>query len=77
MYDFEKWWNWVWENDVTVLMTKDEHINHKNLTKKDYYKVNPKLGYFRNKAVIGMHFSRQKDGEFVKSLVSKYKLNIS
>jgi hypothetical protein len=76
-FTFDEWWQWVWDNDETILMTKDEHNKHKHLNENDVYEVDYKLGYFRNKAVVGMHFTKKTDGIFVKSLCEKFSINIS
>jgi len=75
-YEFEEWWKWVWENDETILMTKQEHIEHKNISTNDYFNIDYKLGYFRNKAVIGMHYTKKTEGMYVKDLFEKNKLKI-
>ncbi len=69
-FSLNNWWNEVWENDVTLLMTKDEHHN-KLITEKDCFDVDYKQGYFRNKAGPGMHFKKSFEGDFVKSLFLK------
>ena len=67
-FTLDDWWKEVWENDVTLLMTKDEHHN-KLITENDCFEVDYKQGYFRNKAGPGMHFKKSFEGEFVKSLI--------
>lgn len=76
-YAFEEWWSWVWDNDETILMTKEEHNQHKNLNQNDVYKVDYTLGYFRNKAVVGMQFTQKKDGLFVKNLCEEHNIKLS
>jgi hypothetical protein len=72
-YDKEEWWNEVWENDVTLLMTKEEH-QKKLITQSDCFEVDYRQGFFRNKAGPGMLYNRAIDGEFVKSLFEKNNL---
>ena len=71
-HDFEDWWNCVWENDETILMTKEEHNNHKQLDQNDVYPVDYRMGYLRNKAVVGIHFSKNTDGVFIKKMYEQY-----
>jgi len=68
-YNLEKWWEKVWENDETILMTKNEHNKHKNLNKDDVLNVDYKIGLFRANG-IGMSFTKR-DGEFVKELYER------
>ena len=75
-YNIDDWWSFVWENDETILMTKDEHLKHKKKDEIDYYCVDYTKGFFRNKAVVGMHFSKKIDGKFVKELFVKNNLII-
>jgi hypothetical protein len=64
--NLEHWWKKVWENDETILMTKDEHNQHNNLNMDDVIKVDYTLGYFRAGG-IGMLFTKR-DGDYVKTL---------
>jgi len=70
-YNLEKWWDTVWENDETILMTKEEHNKHKILKKEDVIEVDYKLGFFRNKAVVGMEFTKKFDGQFVQKIYTE------
>ena len=65
-YSLENWWDKVWKNDETILMTKDEHQNHKTLNMDDVIKVDYTLGYFRAGG-IGMLFTKR-DRDYVKML---------
>jgi hypothetical protein len=72
-YDIDEWWKEVWENDVTLLMTKEEH--HKKIIKKsDCFDVDYKQGYFRNKAGPGMNFNSSTDGKFIRMLTKNNNL---
>jgi len=62
----EEWWEKVWENDETILMTKNEHQNHKKIKLDDVIKVDYTLGYFRAGG-IGMLFTKR-DGDYVKMI---------
>ena len=64
--ELEDWWKKVWENDETILMTKNEHQNHNNIEKNDVIKIDFTLGYFRAGG-IGMLFTKR-DSEYVKVL---------
>ena len=66
-----EWWEKVWENDETILMTKTEHQNHKKLKLDDVIKVDYKLGFFRAGGV-GMLFTKR-DGDYVKLLNEELK----
>ena len=67
-FSLDEWWETVWANDETILMTKEEHNKHKTLNEDDVIKVDHTLGFFRNKAVVGMEFTKKRDGEFVKKI---------
>jgi hypothetical protein len=66
-YSLEKWWQIVWDNDETILMTKEEHDKHKKLNKDEVIDVDYKLGFFRS-SPVGMSFIKKLDGEYVKKL---------
>ena len=67
-HSFEDWYKWIWDNDETILMTKAEHNKHQQLNANDVFAIDYTLGYFRNKAVVGMHYTKKREGEFIKSL---------
>ena len=67
-FAFEEWWNMIWGNDETILMTKQEHYTKQRSTT---YKVDYTLGYFKDAAGPGMRFTKKHDGAFIKELCEK------
>ena len=71
--NFEDYWKEFWNNDRTILMTKDEHnmINTDKFTGQwdDYsnkvFEIDWKLGNFKSNKVAGFHFTKQKEGFFI------------
>ena len=70
---FEDWWNWVWENDKTTLMTNNEHHNPKVRSK--VYPLDPKENYFRSE-VVGWHHTQKHEGEMIKKLIEEQGISI-
>ncbi len=73
LYSFEDWWNLVWENDKTLLVTKEEH-KKKNFSK--IYEIDFSLGYFRDAGKISYKFTKSREGEFIKQLIQKHSIQI-
>ena len=71
--DFENYWKEFWENDRTILMTKDEHnkINTDKFVglwdfKEDkIFEIDWRDGYFISNKVAGFHFTYKKEGQFI------------
>ena len=71
--DFENYWKEFWENDRTILMTKDEHnkINTDRFVglwdfKEDkIFEIDWRDGYFISNKVAGFHFTYKREGQFV------------
>ena len=71
--DFESYWKEFWENDKTILMTKEEHnkINTDKFTGlwdstlNKIFDIDWRLGYFTSNKVAGYHFTYKKEGEFI------------
>jgi len=73
LYNFDDWWKEFWNNDRTILMTKEEHNKIEKIKKnkdtlekikKNIYKIDWKKGYFPG-ASIGYLYSKKKEGYFV------------
>ena len=71
--NFEDYWKEFWDNDRTILMTKDEHNKistdkftglWENISDK-VFEIDWKLGNFKSNKVAGFHFTKQKEGIFV------------
>ena len=71
--NFEDYWKEFWNNDRTILMTKDEHNKistdkftglWENISDK-VFEIDWKLGNFKSNKVAGFHFTKQKEGIFV------------
>ena len=71
--DFENYWKEFWENDRTILMTKDEHnkINTDKFVglwdfKEDkIFEIDWRDGYFISNKVAGFHFTYKREGQFI------------
>ena len=72
--NFNEWWDWIWENDKTVLMTNEEHnlIHIKQPTK--IYAIEPKWSLFVDSGLIGWYQTRAREGEFVRELCEKHNI---
>jgi len=68
----KEWWDTVWDNDETILMTKHEH-KKKELTKT--FAVDYRLGFFRDAAGPGMLYTKKHEGEFIKRLCAEHKIS--
>ena len=71
--DFESYWKEFWENDKTILMTKEEHnkINTDKFTGlwdstlNKIFDIDWRLGYFTSNKVAGYHFTYKREGQFI------------
>lgn len=71
---FDEWWNWIWENDKTILMTNEEHrLIHIQQPSK-VYEIDPNLSYFVNGEVAGWYQSIAREGEFIRNLCEEYNI---
>ena len=75
-HDFKAYWKEFWENDRTILMTKEEH-NSINKIENSWIKDDPskaifdiswQQGLFKSEKVAGFHFSYKKEGEYIYNL---------
>ena len=71
-YEFNDWWNLVWENDKTTLITNDEHNTH---MVSEIYPIDLELGLFRDSGMVGWSHTLKSEGAFVKSLCEKHNIN--
>lgn len=72
--EFEEWWDFVWENDKTTLMTNDEHHRKNAQPISKVYPVNPSDSYFVDAEVAGWHQTQKREGEFVRTLCEKHSI---
>lgn len=72
--NFNEWWNWIWDNDKTILITNEEHnlIHSQNISK--VYAIDPNLSYFVDNG-IGWYQTRAREGEFIKQLCEAHNIN--
>lgn len=71
---FNEWWDWIWENDQTILMTNEEHrLIHLNQPSKIYL-IEPKLSLFVDAEVAGWHQTQAREGAFLRKLCEEYKI---
>ena len=66
---YEVWWQWVWENDETILVTNEEHRSQQ-ISKR--YPVDPKDNYFINGGTAGWNHTKGREGAYVKGLCDKF-----
>ena len=69
---FDAWWNIVWENDKTVLMTNDEH--RKKIPQSRVFELDPKDGYFIDAEVAGWHQTKAHEGALTERLCAENKI---
>jgi hypothetical protein len=73
--DFDEWWNLFWQNDRTIILTKDEHNKSENYRKKLLcFRLNWSDGYFSCNPLIGFKCRKTIEGEFIKNLVEGDKI---
>jgi hypothetical protein len=65
-YEFEHWWNLFWDNDQTIIMTKDEHDNARDEVK--CHQINWEDGYFSCNPLIGFKYRKSIEGSYLKGL---------
>lgn len=71
---FSEWWDWIWENDKTTLMTNDEHHSKSTST---IYKLDPCESYFVDAEVAGWHQTKAREGALVRRLIEENAIKIS
>jgi hypothetical protein len=69
-----EWWNWYWENDKTILVTKTEHNKKSYKFDKDIIEIDWTLGYFESGSTMGFNYTKKREGEFIKTLIEDNKL---
>jgi len=67
--DYESYWKEFWENDRTILMTKEEH-NKIEIKKRfnidaSIFDLDWRLGNFTSNKVAGFHFTFKREGDFI------------
>ena len=67
--ELNKWWNLFWENDQTIIMTKEEH--DKKRDKVVCHELNWEDGYFSCKPLIGFKYRKGIEGLFLEKLTFK------
>ena len=65
-YEFEHWWNLFWDNDQTIIMTKDEHDKARD--KVECHIMNWENGYFSCNSLVGFKYRKSVEGAYLKSL---------
>ena len=66
-FSIEVWWSLFWNNDATVLVTKEEH--HKlPADEVKLHKLNWRDGYFACKKLVGFDYRKTIEGAFLKGL---------
>ena len=72
LYPEKEWWNEFWDNDRTILVSKEEH-DKKNSKKFKYKEINWELGYFPCASVVGFRYAERSEGNFILENFSKTK----
>ena len=70
----DDWWNWYWENDKTILVTKTEHNKKSYNFNKDIIEIDWSLGYFESGSTLGFNYTKKREVLFLKSLIEEHKL---
>ncbi len=70
---FAEWWDWIWDNDKTTLMTNEEHHSQK-ISK--IYELDPYQSYFVDAEVAGWHQTKAREGALVKKMIEQYAISI-
>jgi hypothetical protein len=83
---FDEWWDWIWENDKTILMTNEEHkliakerkrVNDENEALKvisKIYSIDLQSSLFIDAEVAGWHQTQAREGAFLRKLCEEYKI---
>ena len=76
LLSFDDWWSEFWNNDRTILMTKEEHRFRTSESysgiKKDYFEIVWQNGYFISGKVAGYLFVKKYEGDFILSIFGDY-----
>ena len=70
----QEWWDWVWENDKTTMMTNEEHHNPSLRSK--IYPLDPTENYFVDSEVAGWHQTKKHEGAMIKRLIEEKGLQV-
>ena len=54
---FEDWWNWIWENDKTVLVTNEEHRTIHVTQPSNIYSIDPNQSMFVDGGLVGFRYT--------------------
>lgn len=65
----QEWWDWVWKNDETTLMTNEEHRNPS--LRSEIYPLDPTENYFVDTEVAGWHQTKTHEGAMKKNWLSQ------
>jgi len=70
--EFDVWWELYWNNDATIIMTKEEH-NQKNDVRKKVlcYPLKWEQGYFACNPLIGFKCRKAIEGAYIKKKVEE------
>lgn len=72
---FNEWWNWIWENDKTTLMTNVEHATKESIEISKVYEIDPNLSYFVDAEVAGWHQTKGREGAYINELCKKHNID--
>jgi len=62
----EEWWNLFWDNDQTIIMTKEEHDTRRALV--ECHQLNWRDGYFACNPLVGFKYRKSIEGAYLKDL---------
>ena len=72
---FEEWWNLIWENDKTILITNEEHHFINAIPINKIYPINPADSYFVDAEVAGWHQTQRREGALIKQLCEQHSIS--
>lgn len=71
---FEDWWDWIWENDKTILVTNEEHRSIKTTPISKIYEIDPAGSYFVDAEVAGWHQTQRREGALIRQLCEQHSI---
>ncbi len=67
---FENWWPWFWDNDKTVIVTKNEHNSQNYIYnfENEIIEIDWTKGFFKCQKTVGFHYTKKNEGMFIRQL---------
>lgn len=70
--EFEDWWDWIWENDKTILVTNEQN---RTMPISKIYPLNPADSYFVDAEVAGWHQTQRREGALIRQLCEQHSIS--